>query len=350
MQLDLLAQSRELYEETDRTYQFPTLVRHQGIAIAFSMDANRRIYYSVMDLSPDPAAQQSGAAQKTNDAEAWAPNPELLIFPPEIAEVGFSALGQQAMQVFRRPDSPKEEPAGTILPIGDRARPADFDYFRSTTSHLTANARFQALSDGTFLYVFRQSIEDSTLLVDRFLLVGRKLESKLEVRFQRSRRRGVPQNKKDTLGARDLDGNPFVEPTQKLGFIRDLTDGRFSALLVPTQVAGVQRWQIFAQNAATGRMDSYNIERSGDGLFNTQGTVAATGEKGGAESAISFAKASGANLGQLGSFTSVTLDKLVSLGVLGPPARDHVVQRSPVYERAELRRPPEPRWLSHCCC
>jgi len=139
--------------------------------------------------------------------------------------------------------------------------------------------------------------------VDRFLLVGRKLESKLEVRFQRSRRRGGLQNKKDTLGARDLDGNPFVEPTQKLGFLRDQTDCRFRVLLVPTQVAGVQRWQIFAENAVTRRMDSYNIERSDDGLFNTRVTVSAADVQGAAVSAISVTHD-----------TSITLAKLVQLG------------------------------------
>jgi PKD repeat protein len=336
MQLDILAQSRKVYAEKDRIYQFPTLVRHQGVAIAFSMDSTRRIYYAVLDLSPDPATQQTGAAAKTSDVDAWPTTPELLIFPPEIAEVGFRAIGQQTMDVFRKGANSQAEPAGTILPIGDRARPNEFDYFRSTTASLTANARFQVLSDGTFIYVFRQSTDaDASLLVDRFLLVGRKLESKLEVRFQRSRRQGVPQNKKDTLGSHDLDGNPFVEPTQKLGFIRDLTNGHFSVLLTPTQIAAVQRWQIFAENAATGRMDAYNIERSEDGLFNTRGTVADSDDQGG-ESALN-----------LKSDTMVTLDKSVPLATdftieawLNPAAggaADQVLLSSPAQALVRLR-------------
>ncbi|NUO82234.1 hypothetical protein HUU05_19350, partial [candidate division KSB1 bacterium] len=79
----------------------------------------------------------------------------------------------------------------------------------------------------------------------------------------------------------------FFEPTQELRLVRGLTNGRFTALLLPTQIAGVQRWQIFAHNNKTGAIDSYNIERSNDGLFNTRGSQ--TPETNGrAESAMKF--------------------------------------------------------------
>ncbi|NIM09237.1 MAG: hypothetical protein GTO53_08860, partial [Planctomycetales bacterium] len=64
--------------------------------------------------------------------------------------------------------------------------------------------------------------------------------------------------------------------TQKLAFIRNLIDGRFTVLLLPTQIAGVQRWQIFAHNDKTGMIDSFNIERASDGLFNLKGSQAYT--------------------------------------------------------------------------
>ena len=115
-----------------------------------------------------------------------------------------------------------------------------------------------------------------TLLVDRFVLVGDELQPKLEVRFKRSRSKSRPQSSKDSLGAADLEGRPFVEPTQELRFVPGLSGGRFSALLVPTQVADVFRWQVFAVHAADGPIWSYNIERSDDGLFNTLGTQAYT--------------------------------------------------------------------------
>ncbi len=181
------------------------------------------------------------------------------------------------------------------MPPADSAESKAFDYFRSTTARLSADAPFQALSDGQYVYIFRQAIGaghasivlkngvplvNSTLLVDRFVMVGSKLTPKMEGRFQRSRSRVRPASRKDSLGAADLDGNPFFEPTQELKFIGHLTGGRFSALLLPTQVAEIQRWQIFAckerkNNSGTivdTWIDSYNVERSADGLFNTRGS------------------------------------------------------------------------------
>ena len=120
------------------------------------------------------------------------------------------------------------------------------------------------------------ALVDCSLLVDRFLVVtggedGAQLVPKREVRFQRSRSRTRGEGPKDTLGAQDLDQQPFLEPTRVLRFVPALTDGRFAALLVPTQVASVSRWQLFAHNARSGAIDAFSIERSTDGLFNTRG-------------------------------------------------------------------------------
>ncbi|MDJ0516835.1 MAG: hypothetical protein QNJ74_11490 [Trichodesmium sp. MO_231.B1] len=35
----------------DKTYKYPTLLQHKGTVIAFAMDNERRIYYTVLDLS-----------------------------------------------------------------------------------------------------------------------------------------------------------------------------------------------------------------------------------------------------------------------------------------------------------
>ncbi|MGD1701698.1 hypothetical protein [Dapis sp. BLCC M229] len=35
----------------DKTYKYPTLVRHKGTVIAFAMDNEQHIYYTVLDLS-----------------------------------------------------------------------------------------------------------------------------------------------------------------------------------------------------------------------------------------------------------------------------------------------------------
>jgi hypothetical protein len=124
-------------------------------------------------------------------------------------------------------------------------------------------------------------------LVDRFVLSGAELKTKMEARFQRSRSKTHPQSRKDSLGARDMDDNPFSEPTQELHFVSNLIEGRFTALLLPTQLPNVQRWQIFAHNSRTSMIDSYNVQRSDDGLFNTRGTQEIN-TQGHAESAVDF--------------------------------------------------------------
>ncbi|XXZ47579.1 hypothetical protein AAGT00_01040 (plasmid) [Streptomyces cavourensis] len=87
-----------------------------------------------------------------------------------------------------------------------------------------------------------------TLLCDRFLLVDGKLKPVLEVRYKRSRHATRPASAKDTLGTEDMEGRPFYEPTQELSFVRNLTRGRFAAVLVPTAVSSAWRWQLFAHN------------------------------------------------------------------------------------------------------
>ena len=110
------------------------------------------------------------------------------------------------------------------------------------------------------------------LLVDRFVLVGTQLQPKREVRYQRSRSRTRPAGRTDSLGAADLNKVPFVEPTQNLRFVPSITEGRFAAVLVPTQVAEVFRWQLFTHDAAGDVVWCYSIERTSDGLFDTRGT------------------------------------------------------------------------------
>ena len=299
------------------TYRHTAMIRHKGMVIAFAMDNHRRIFYTILDLGGNDAA--AGAAQKPKsslDVDAWQSAATELIFPNEIAEVGFGVADQTMLPVFKK-NSAQPEVAGTVLPPG---RENEFDYFKSTTARFTEDAPFQVLTDGRYVYIFRQAITgdvasmvyvdqngnilvnkngekgyvefdkeaskniwrpatatptplvNATLLVDRFLLMGTKLASKMEVRFQRSRSKTRPASRKDSLGPKDLDGNIFYEPTQELRFISSLKSGHFSVLLLPTAIAEIQRWQIFAENGITGRMDSYNVERSADGLFNTRGT------------------------------------------------------------------------------
>ncbi|MDB9313691.1 hypothetical protein PN462_11320 [Spirulina sp. CS-785/01] len=282
---------------TDKNYQYTATVTHKGTVIAFAMDEERRIYYSVLNLDNTNSETQStgNTHQKTKsplDVNYWLNNPKELQFPNEIVQVGYAILPNQSMPTVKK-GTRDEAKAGTL-------RPEEIDPFLSTTARFTANAHFQVLSDGKFIYLFRQAIDNDhpdmlykrdkkgdfvldqsqqkvplvneTLLLDRYVLAGTELKPKMEVRYQRSRHKYTPQTNKDGLGAKDLEKKPFFEPTQELDFVQNLKEGRFNVLLVPTQIANLERWQVFSHNSKTGRIDSFNIERSQDGLFNTKGT------------------------------------------------------------------------------
>ncbi|MEV0372467.1 LamG-like jellyroll fold domain-containing protein [Streptomyces sp. NPDC050636] len=284
---------------SDRPYVHTTTVRHQGTTVALAMDDQRRLVYSVLDLT------RHDDSKGELDAAYWSENPLPLHFPAEITDVGFAAVGATALPTVKRGGRVEASP-------GERLDDDELDPFLSTTARLTALAPFHALSDGTHIVVLRQSVAGdhpdtvhkmtaggssgdpertdyvkdrdgakvplvaNTLLCDRFLLVGGELKPVLEARYRRSRHKSRPDSAKDSLGTTDMEGRPFHEPTQELSFVRNLAAGRFTALLVPTAVHGQQRWQIFAHNDATGRIDSFNIEQSGDGLLNLQGTQAWT--------------------------------------------------------------------------
>ncbi|MEV5708000.1 LamG-like jellyroll fold domain-containing protein [Actinoallomurus sp. NPDC052274] len=246
----------------------------------------------MLDLAGD---QKKG----TVDSAYWSENPVELAFPRELAEIGYAIAGATAMPTVKR--------GGVEAGVGEQPTPGEIDSYLSTTARLTAAAPFQVVSDGTYVVVLRQSVGDGhanavyklkgggcsgdtsrtdfmldgtkkvplvgdTLLCDRFLLVEGKLKPVREVRYRRSRHATRPESAKDTLGTEDMEGRPFFEPTQELSFVRNLSGGRFAAVLVPTAVHGVQRWQLFAYNAATGRIDGYNVEQGTQGLFNTRGT------------------------------------------------------------------------------
>ncbi|MFJ7768352.1 LamG-like jellyroll fold domain-containing protein [Streptomyces sp. NPDC097107] len=256
------------------------------------MDASRRVVYSVLDLSGPPTKGEA-------DTAYWSENPAELPFPRELAEVGYAVAGATAMPTVKR--------GGAEASAAERPTAEETDPFLTTTARLTADAPFHVISDGTYVVVLRQSVNEThsgavfklagggssgdasrndyllsgtkkvplvrdTLLCDRFLLVDGKLKPVLEVRYKRSRHATLPESAKDSLGTEDMEGRPFYEPTQELSFVRNLTQGRFAAVLVPTAISGVQRWQLFAHNDATGRIDSFSIEQGAQGLFNTQGT------------------------------------------------------------------------------
>lgn len=261
---------------TNKTYKYVTIINHRGTLIAFAMDNERHIYYAVLDLADTDN-------KSPLDVNYWPENPVELEFTNEIVQVGYSIFQPVAIPVV------KKDSGGKAATPEENLSREEMDIFLSSTARLTANAPFQTLSDNQYVYIFRQSIDknhedlktdgnivvegiNSNLLVDRFVMVGTKLERKREVRYKRNRHKTEPQGKKDSLGAVDMNKQPFYEPTQQLKVVGQLQAGHFTVLLLPTQLADVKRWQIFTHNSETKRIDSFNIERSQDGLFNTKGT------------------------------------------------------------------------------
>ncbi|MFB2980147.1 LamG-like jellyroll fold domain-containing protein [Microseira sp. BLCC-F43] len=279
---------------SDRTYRYTAMISHNGTVVSFAMDNQRRIFYAVLDLN------DTQGNKGEYDVAYWPENPEELRFPNEIEQVGYSIVGATPMPVVK---------VGTRLEVADPSslQPDEIDRFLSSTARLTADAPFQVFSDNQHIFIFRQAIAkthadavykltngktsgdttrtdlqksnnnniavvDSTLLCDRFVLAGKVLQPNREVRYQRSRHKTRPAGQTDSLGANDMEGNPFFEPTQELAFIRNLTNGGFTVLQLPTQVQGIKRWQFFAQNSVTQRIDAFNLEVATDGLFNPQGT------------------------------------------------------------------------------
>ena len=104
----------------DRGYRFPVMVRHNGVVLAFAMDANRSIYYTVLDFSP-------GGSTSPLDADHWSPNPQPLTFASEIASVGFGVADQYQVPTVRKGSA-------IAVPPGQTVRPDEIDPFLSTTA------------------------------------------------------------------------------------------------------------------------------------------------------------------------------------------------------------------------
>ncbi len=214
-------------------YKYSNAITHQGVAMTFSAQQSSttpgtyRIGYTVLT-----ASTAKGSVDK-----AWT-NFEPLKFPKQI------------------------RPGGMSLVTLDLVSGQD------TGSLWNITTPFQVLSDGQYVYLFRQSTK-STLLVDRFVMEVEtgKLSNAWEVRFRRSRKADVPSGPQDTLGSTDMEGKPFIEPTTDLNCIFTLYGGYFSVLILPTDLQSVSRWQIFVYNGNTGCLDSYSILRSANGLF-----------------------------------------------------------------------------------
>ncbi len=139
------------------------------------------------------------------------------------------------------------------------------------TQASTAVAPVKAVSDGEHLYVFRQS-KMGSLYVNRYVfdMVSNVLKPKVEIRFKGSGQKYVSL-KIDSLGYRKEgskgDNGFFLEPTFELTGIQNLQTGWYAPLLLPTSTPEEQRWQIFAYNSLTEKIDIVSLRHSKDMPF-----------------------------------------------------------------------------------
>lgn len=149
------------------------------------------------------------------------------------------------------------------------------------SADLTAPAPVQLVSHNGYVYLFRQSTR-GTLLVDRFVLDGmtNSLNPTLEVRYRRSRQRYKPikamkinsggqMEAIDALDFRDMQNQPFYEPTTEIGpkLLNGLLDGWFGVVVNPTQEVEGYRWHFFVYNAQSQRIDTLTLHSGDEQIF-----------------------------------------------------------------------------------
>jgi hypothetical protein len=219
------------------TLRQAVVVDHQGTVIAFARaEGSTELYYNVLELKVSTVV----------DNQEWSGFTKLT-FPQQLRPAG---LGLVTVDNQR----------GSVLPA------AEFPP--------------KIVSDEKYVHVFQQSSR-GTLLLNRFMLkrvspdgggpAVSVLEPIWEVRFQRSGKEDIPDGPRDSQGYTSPDGTPYIEPTIELAMVKDIDAGRFEALILPSQASTARRWQFFAVNKASERLDLFSFAMDEDGLFDFTG-------------------------------------------------------------------------------
>jgi hypothetical protein len=201
----------------------PTIVSHQGQLVLFARDTTTRVdhlYFKV--LSPNDTLD--------GKSQAWV-GWSLFRF----AEASVSGQVENLVSAETQQQSHETRISGmdliTVPPEITRPDPSD--------------AAFQAVSDGSYLIVLRQS-EAGTLYLNRLVLLSRKyddagetqksyfLEPVWETRFRRSGLKDIPADSTDLPAFTDPAGRPFYEPTIELTTISGVQYGAFAVAIAPT--------------------------------------------------------------------------------------------------------------------
>ena len=230
-------------------------VTHEGKVVLVGTAIDGKIYYTV---------KQDGY-EDTYNPTGWE-NWKTLEFPNEADDL--SVVDKEKKELTRQDSS-----NSFILQS------------RYKTNEDSAFAPVQLVSALGHIYVFRQSNPKSfnTLLVDRFVLDGMTniLTRKLEVRYQQSGEKYEPSTPSknsqglglssfDSLNYQDKNGKKFYEPTTEISVVKNLYNGWFSVMLLPTNELDKYRWQIFAYNSETKKVELISIRASEEGLFDVK--------------------------------------------------------------------------------
>ncbi|KAK0704574.1 hypothetical protein B0H67DRAFT_673739 [Lasiosphaeris hirsuta] len=286
-------------------YKTTRLVVHGGVSVAIALrreDGKGRLAFDYVVLDPSGrdggADDNSGKEQPSGsdtskeilDSQGWSDSPLPLFFPKEVR-----AVGEEAVPNFRLTPVDTSEQKAAAGTAETQLHP----WFSSTLCLTDDVPNFEVLSDGKYIYLFRQAISataalsnkhlsatsiglyvDGNILCDRFLLSGGILTSPLEVRYRRSGQKTLPLNERDTLGVRDINDAFFYEPTFSIRFVSTLDPGNFAVLRTPTMANDTFRWVIFAVSCLTKQILCYTCSVSPDGLFDILGQVYYSCEKG----------------------------------------------------------------------
>ncbi|KAJ4141752.1 hypothetical protein NW768_000969 [Fusarium equiseti] len=278
-------------------YLSTRLVTHNGVTIAIALGKGDKdaLFFGYSILNAEEADEAAKAKESASDeadkldSQCWFENVKTLEFPSEVRVVG-----EEAVPVYEIP----AVDYGGRKAVRALAEKSGLDPWLSSSLCLMNPqvTDFQVLSDGRYVYLFRQGASapdpksawpnkymtnseagnppvDSNLLCDRFTLVGTSLIQPLEVRFQRSRQKQIPLNDQDTLSARDINNQNFYEPTHSLRFVQNLAYGRFSIVRAPTVINDVTKWIIFAYSRLSCQVECLITDVATNGLFDLHGHV-----------------------------------------------------------------------------
>ncbi len=161
---------KNLKKETTDKYLYTAMVSHQGKPISFAMRNDGRIFYSVLNLSSIQSNTENITALDKNYWSTLDRKKHCVQFPREITQVGYAVApnhkidnydseGKRTIQGYIHEDDKwhAQDKHGTKL--ANNAQDENLvDSYHSSTARLGAIAPFKVLSDGKYIYLFRQSI------------------------------------------------------------------------------------------------------------------------------------------------------------------------------------------------